>query len=183
MSIIQEATDAPPKAKDFHCVTFILGEDLFGIEINHIREIIEFEGITHVPMMPGFVRGIINLRGSVVPVIDLSIRFGRHETSIKPTTCVAILSLVGVEGGYTDIGILLDAVCEVLEIPEDQIDPSPTFGANIYGDFIQGIATLNGRFAILLDVRRALSSNELTALAQSMQMRMQAHATNPEPHA
>ncbi|POZ64050.1 chemotaxis protein CheW [Chromobacterium alticapitis] len=152
----------------FHCVTFILGQDLFGIQINFIREIIELDGITQVPMMPSFVRGIINLRGSVVPVIDLSIRFGRGLTELKPSTCVAILSLPGQDNGYHEVGILLDAVCEVLEIPESEIDPSPTFGANIRGDFIQGIATINERFAILLNVQQALSVSELSAMAETV---------------
>ncbi|VEB43187.1 Chemotaxis protein CheW [Chromobacterium violaceum] len=119
-------------------------------------------------MMPNFVRGIINLRGSVVPVIDLSIRFGRGPTELKPSTCVAILSLPGLEGGYNDVGILLDAVCEVLEIPDSDIDPSPTFGVSIRGDFIQGIATINERFAILLNVQQALSVTELSAMAESV---------------
>ncbi|MDF0606838.1 chemotaxis protein CheW [Neisseriaceae bacterium TC5R-5] len=152
----------------FHCVTFILGADLFGIQINFIREIIEFDGITEVPMMPNFVRGIINLRGSVVPVIDLSIRFGRGLTELKPSTCVAILSLPGLENGYSDVGILLDAVCEVLEIPEGDIDPSPSFGSSIRGDFIQGIATINQRFAILLNVQQALSVAELSSMAETV---------------
>lgn len=150
----------------FHCVTFILGGDLFGIEIRFIREIIEFEGITHVPMMPDFVRGIINLRGAVVPVIDLSVRFGRALTTVRPSTCVAILTLPHTDPRYGEIGVLLDAVCEVLEIPVDTIDPTPSFGANIRGDFIQGIATINGAFAILLDVQRALSVSELSAMAE-----------------
>ncbi|MBV1776454.1 chemotaxis protein CheW [Burkholderiaceae bacterium DAT-1] len=160
-------------AASFHCVTFILGDDLFGIAIGHIREIIEYDGVTPVPMMPSFVKGVINLRGSVVPVIDLSVRFGHGETGIKSTTCVAILSLPGAEGAITDIGILLDAVCEVLDIPESEIDSSPSFGASIRGDFIQGITTINGRFAILLDVKRALNISDLSQLAeQSCQERV-----------
>lgn len=158
----------PDSAKKRHCVTFILGEEVFAIEIHFIREIIEFEGLTTVPMMPTFVRGIINLRGSVVPVIDLSVRFGRGLTAIKPTTCIAILSIDGAVGAYNDMGILLDAVCEVLEIPETEIDPSPTFGAQIRGDFIEGIATIDNRFAILLDVQRALSVDELSALTEAV---------------
>jgi purine-binding chemotaxis protein CheW len=150
----------------FHCVTFILGGDLFGIEIRFIREIIEFEGITRVPMMPSFVRGIINLRGAVVPVIDLSVRFGREPTEVGLSTCVAILSLPGDDGRYSEVGVLLDAVCEVLEIPNKAIDPTPSFGANIQGDFIQGIATINTKFAILLDVHRAMSVADLSAMAE-----------------
>ncbi|XLM19477.1 chemotaxis protein CheW [Chromobacterium piscinae] len=167
MSERSDPAGAAPGGK-FHCVTFILGEDLFGIQINFIREIIELDGITQVPMMPSFVRGIINLRGSVVPVIDLSIRFGRGPTELKPSSCVAILSLPGLEGGYNDVGILLDAVCEVLEIPDSDIDPSPTFGVSIRGDFILGIATINERFAILLNVQQALSVTELSAMAESV---------------
>ena len=150
-----------------HCVTFILGGDLFAIEINFIREIIELESITRVPMMPMFVRGIINLRGTVVPVIDLSIRFGRSATEIKPSSCVAIVSLPHTNNRYTEVGFLLDAVCEVLEIPRDEIDPTPTFGVSIRGDFIEGIATINSRFAIILDIQKALSVADLSALADA----------------
>ena len=155
-------------AAKLHCVTFMLAGDLFAIEIGFMREIIELESISNVPMMPRFVRGIINVRGTVVPVIDLSVRFGLGLTEIKPSTCVAILSLGDNESGYSDIGILLDAVCEVLEIPETEIEPSPTFGVPIQGDFIRGIATINERFAILLDVQRALSVSDLTAIAETV---------------
>jgi purine-binding chemotaxis protein CheW len=155
-------------AGKFHCVTFILGGDLFAIEIGFIREIVEFEGITRVPMMPDFVRGIINLRGAVVPVIDLSVRFGRGDTAIKTSTCVAILSLPNADARFNEVGVLLDAVCEVLEIPNTDIDPTPTFGSNIRGDFIQGIATINDKFAILLDVCRALSVKELSVMAEAV---------------
>lgn len=154
----------------FHCVTFILGGDLFAIEIGYIREIIEFDGITRVPMMPDFVRGIINLRGSVVPVIDLSVRFGRGGTDIKPSTCVAILALPQEHARYHEVGVLLDAVCEVLEIPHADIEPTPTFGTSIRGDFIEGIATVGGKFAILLDVRKALSVSELSAMASAINL-------------
>lgn len=172
-------TSAPPGGGRFHCVTFTLGGDLYGIEINFIREIIEFEGITRVPMMPSFVRGIINLRGAVVPVIDLSVRFGRELTEIKPSTCVAILSLPHTDSHYTEVGLLLDSVCEVLEIPQDAIDPTPSFGANIQGDFIQGIATINSKFAILLDVQRAVSVQDLSAMVEAVHQRQFASDLEP----
>ncbi|MBM0490526.1 chemotaxis protein CheW [Aeromonas jandaei] len=151
----------------FHCVTFMLGGELYGVDIGCIREIIEFEGMTPVPMMPCFVRGIINLRGAVVPVIDLSIRFGRGQTPIQPTTCVAILSLPNSNGEEQEIGMLLDSVCEVLEIATDTIEPAPTFGAHIRGDFIQGVVTIAQQFAILLDMHKALSIAELSAMAEA----------------
>ncbi|MFU1552620.1 chemotaxis protein CheW [Aeromonas sp. A04] len=154
-------------ASHFHCVTFMLGGELYGVDIGCIREIIEFEGMTPVPMMPRFVRGIINLRGAVVPVIDLSIRFGRDQTPLLHTTCVAILSLPNSNGEEQEIGMLLDAVCEVLEIRTDTIEQAPTFGTHIRGDFIQGVVTIDQRFAILLDMHKALSITELSAMAEA----------------
>ncbi|PHV09606.1 chemotaxis protein CheW [Chitinimonas sp. BJB300] len=155
----------PQKAR--HCVTFELVDEVFAIEIHHIREIIEYEGVTTVPLMPAFLRGIINLRGSVVPVIDLSVRFGRPPTAIKPTTCIAILSLGNGQGtDYTDIGVMLDSVREVVEIPESDIDPAPSLGSRMRDDFINGITTVSGRFAIILDVTQVLLIEELGELAE-----------------
>ena len=160
-------TNAADSALMAHCVTFVLGKEMFAIDIHHIREIIEYEEITPVPMMPVFVRGIINLRGSVVPVIDLSIRFGRELTELKTTTCIAILSLDDNQE-FSTLGILLDGVREVVEIPFSDIEPAPTFGTGVRNDFIKGITTVDGRFAILLDVQKALSLEELTSLADDV---------------
>lgn len=150
-----------------HCVTFVLGDEMFAISIHHIREIIEYEEITTVPMMPVFVRGIINLRGAVVPVVDLSARFGRPLSEIKPGTCIAILSIEG-NDAFSLLGILLDGVREVVEIPLDAIEPAPSFGTRLRSEFIQGITTVAGRFVILLNVQKALSVNELSELADEV---------------
>jgi purine-binding chemotaxis protein CheW len=150
-----------------HCVTFVLGDEMFAIGIHHIREIIEYEEITTVPMMPVFVRGIINLRGAVVPVIDLSSRFGRPLSEIKPGTCIAILSIEG-DDEFSLLGILLDGVREVVEIPLHAIEPPPSFGTRLRSEFIQGITTVAGRFVILLDVQKALSVSELSELADEV---------------
>ena len=150
-----------------HCVTFVLGKEIFAIDIHHIREIIEYEEITPAPMMPVFVRGIINLRGSVVPVIDLSIRFGRELTQVKPTTCIAILCL-DENSEFSTLGILLDGVREVVEIPHAQIEPTPSFGTGLRNDFIKGITTVDSRFVVMLDVQQALSIDELTQLADEV---------------
>lgn len=150
-----------------HCVTFVLGDEMFAIDIHHIREIIEYEEITTVPMMPIFVRGIINLRGSVVPVIDLSVRFGRSLTEVKPTTCIAILSIEN-NDEFSLLGILLDGVREVVEIPASKIEPPPAFGTGLRGEFIRGITTVADRFAILLDVQKTLSVAELSSLADEV---------------
>ena len=161
--------NAPPENTDSiaHCVTFVLGDEMFAIDIHHIREIIEYEEITTVPMMPAFIRGIINLRGSVVPVIDLSIRFGRPLTEIKTGTCIAILSIEN-NDEFSLLGILLDGVREVVEIPLSEIEPPPAFGTRLRSEFIKGITTVQKRFAILLDVQKTLSVSELTHLADEV---------------
>ena len=163
-----------------HCVTFVLGKEIFAIDIHHIREIIEYEEITPVPMMPVFVRGIINLRGSVVPVIDLSIRFGRELTQVKPTTCIAILCL-DASSEFSTLGILLDGVREVVEIPHSQIEPAPSFGTGLRSDFIKGITTVDSRFVVMLDVQQAQSIEELTQLADEVgRAQISEHVTTQE---
>lgn len=171
-SVPSTAREEPTRFR--HCLTFLLGADMFAFEISQIREIIEFEGITSVPLMPDFLRGIINLRGSVVPVLDLSVRFGREPTQLTKSTCVAILSLDH-QSGKLDIGVLVDAVSEVIEIPENDIDEAPSLGARIRTDFIGGVATVAGRFAIILNIERVLSLEELSQLAESDFARLSAH--------
>jgi purine-binding chemotaxis protein CheW len=146
-------------------LTFMLGGEAFAIGILHIKEIIEYAGLTEVPMMPECIRGVINLRGAVVPVMDLSARFGKQPTAITKRTCIII---VEVEAGNErhDMGVVVDAVNAVLEIPASEIEPAPSFGARIRTDFIAGMGKVNGKFVILLDVNRVLSIDEIGALAQ-----------------
>jgi purine-binding chemotaxis protein CheW len=149
-------------------LTFQIGREMFAVGILHIREIIEYGSLTTVPMMPDFVRGVINLRGSVVPVIDLSARFGRGESEINRRSCVVILeveALSGSEESLQEIGVIVDAVSEVLEIPPKEIEPAPSFGARIRADFIAGMGKVQGQFVILLDVQQALNTREMAELA------------------
>ena len=145
-------------------LTFTLGGEMFAIEILNIKEIIEYGQLTTVPMMPEFVRGVINLRGRVVPVIDLSVRFGRHATEITKRTCNVIIE-VQAEGQTIDIGIVVDAVSEVLEIPAAEIEPPPSFGAKIRADFISGMGKVGGEFVIILGLNKVLSVEEMAVLA------------------
>lgn len=147
-------------------LTFMLGGETFALGILGIKEIIEFGQITTVPMMPEFIRGVINLRGSVVPVVDLSVRFGRKNTEVGRRTCIVILE-VATEHDHQDIGIMVDAVNEVLEIPPGNIEPPPTFGAKIRTDFIQGMGKVRGKFVIVLNVDQVLSLDDLDAMAQA----------------
>ena len=116
-------------------------------------------------MMPGFIRGVINLRGSVVPVVDLSVRFGRNKTEISRRTCIVIIEVEG-DGEKHDIGVMVDSVSEVLEIPRSEIEPPPAFGAKIRVDFIHGMGKVAGKFVIILDANKVLSVDELSMLGQ-----------------
>ncbi|KAI5912786.1 chemotaxis protein CheW [Thauera sp. 2A1] len=145
-------------------LTFSLGGEVFALGILNVKEIIEFGSITEIPMMPAFIRGVINLRGAVVPVIDLSARFGGRTSAVSRRTCIVIVEL-GSGEDRQDLGVIVDAVNEVLEIPRGDIEPPPSFGARIRADFIQGMGKVNGDFVIILNVERVLSTEEMTMLA------------------
>lgn len=146
-------------------LTFTLGEDLYAIAIQHIKEIIEFGGLTEIPLMPPFLRGVLNLRGSMVPVIDLRERFNHQRTEIGKRTCVVILEVeLENEHAMQPLGVLVDSVNEVLAIDPQRIEPRPSFGAKIRSDFIEGMINLDGHFVISLDIRQVLSMDELTQM-------------------
>lgn len=144
-------------------LTFTLGDEMFAIGILTIREIIEYGNLTEVPMTPPFIRGVINLRGAVVPVIDLAIRFGRQSRETTRRTCIVIIE-VETDKGRQEMGIVVDAVSEVLEIPPSEIEPAPEFGTKIRNDFIAGMGKVNGNFVVLLDVSRVLSMEEVAVV-------------------
>lgn len=145
-------------------LTFSLNGEMFAVGILNVKEIIEYHGLTRVPMMPAFIHGVINLRGAVVPVIDLSARFADHATRIGRRTCIVIMEVV--EGDVRhDIGIMVDMVSEVLEIPAADIEPPPSFGARIRSDFINGMGKIAGKFVILLNIAKVLSTEEISTLA------------------
>lgn len=145
-------------------LTFMLGGETFAIGILRIKEIIEYGQLTEVPRMPDFIRGVINLRGSVVSVIDLGARFGKQPASISRRTCVVIIEIEH-EGEQQVVGVMVDAVNEVLDIPPEQVEPAPNFGANIRADFIQGMGKVEGKFVIILNVNHVLSLDEMSTLA------------------
>jgi purine-binding chemotaxis protein CheW len=144
-------------------LTFTLGGEMFAVGILNVKEIIEYGNLTEIPMLPAFIRGVINLRGSVVPVIDLSARFGGKTTAVGRRTCVVIVE-VEEEDARHDIGIMVDAVSEVLEIPASEIEPPPTFGARIRADFIFGMGKVAGKFVIILNIDKVLSVEEIAQL-------------------
>jgi len=144
-------------------LTFMLGGEVFAIGILHIKEIIEYGQLTTVPMMPEFIRGVINLRGAVVPVVDLASRFGGKPSPITRRSCIVILELQ-VEEDTQVIGVVVDAVNEVLEIAGADIEPAPSFGTRIRTDFIQGMGKVKEKFVIILNVNNVLSADEMVIL-------------------
>ena len=148
-------------------LTFMLGEDQYAVGILHIKEIIEYGSLATVPMMPDCVRGVINLRGAVVPVMDLSARFGRSPSVIGKRSCIVIVEVDSGDGECKQVlGMLVDAVNAVVEIAAGDIEPAPSFGTRIRPDFIAGIGKANGKFVILLDIEHVLSTEEIVDLTR-----------------
>jgi purine-binding chemotaxis protein CheW len=157
-----------PAAAGSQYLTFSLGEEVFAMNIANVREIIQYGPMTTVPLMPDFVRGMINLRGSVVPVVDLHARFGRGPAHIGKRSCNVIFDAMRA-GERVELGLLVDAVSAVISIPDAQIEPPPNFGSSVRRDFITGMGKVGDRFVILLDPDRALDIDEMARLCDAEQ--------------
>jgi purine-binding chemotaxis protein CheW len=169
------STPAIAGGRSAQYLTFMLGGETFALGILNIKEIIEFGNLTEVPMMPPSIRGVINLRGRVVPVVDLAARFGRGMTGVARRTSIVIIEVSNTvnteEGEVTEtqnIGVMVDVVNEVVDIDAADIEPTPNFGARIRTEFISGMARRAGGFTIVLDVSRVLSVDEMSALGRAM---------------
>ena len=158
-------------------LTFTLGGEMFAVGILNVKEIIEYGNLTEIPMMPGFIRGVINLRGAVVPVIDLAARFGGKASEVQRRTCIVIVE-VAQDDARHDIGIMVDAVSEVLEIQAGDIEPPPSFGAKIRADFIAGMGKVAGKFVIILEIQKVLSVDEMTMVVSAGQNGTETAAAN-----
>jgi len=163
-------TEASPGAVEAAAqyLTFMLGEEVFAMDIRTVREIIQYGPTTTLPLMPSFVRGVINLRGAVVPVIDLNARFGRIAANVGKKTCIVIFDALRA-GERVELGLLVDAVSEVIDIAPDAIEPPPNFGAAVRRDFIRGMGKVDGRFVIILEPDRAFDVEEMAQLCESAQ--------------
>jgi purine-binding chemotaxis protein CheW len=167
MSKTAETVDDAERRHDQNqYLTFMLGRETFALGILSIKEILEYSPPTEIPMMPAFIRGVVNLRGAAVPVVDLCARFGRPSAAVTKKTCIVIVETrVGDESHV--IGVVVDAVNEVLEIPNSEIEPAPSFGASIRADFIAGMGKVRGKFVIILDADRVLCVEEMEMLTQT----------------
>ena len=160
--------DAPRVVASSQFLTFSLGDETFALDIRSVREIIQHGPLTAVPLMPAFVRGVINLRGAVVPVIDLQARFGRAPAVAGRKTCVVIFDALH-DGERIELGLMVDAVSEVVDIAADAIEPPPQFGGTVRRDFIHGIGRLGGRFVVILEPARAFDVDDMARLCEATQ--------------
>ncbi len=167
-----QAVDAAAAEASAQYLTFALGEEVFAMDIRTVREIIQHGAMTTVPLMPHFVRGVINLRGAVVPVIDLQARFGRPAAKVSKKTCIVIFDSVpsgGGSGERVELGLMVDAVSEVIEITSANIEPPPNFGTAVRRDFIRGMGKVANRFVIILEPDRAFDVGEMAELCGAAQ--------------
>ncbi len=146
-------------------LTFQLGEEVFAIDVANVREILEFNSVTRVPRSPEYMRGVINLRGSVVPVFDMRLKFGMSTTEKTINTCIVVVE-VSYEGEDIIIGALVDSVQEVFELEANQIEPAPKIGTHLRTEFIKGMGKRDERFIIILDIDKVFSAEEITSVQE-----------------
>jgi purine-binding chemotaxis protein CheW len=154
-------------------LTFRLEDEVFGLAIGKVREVLDFTNVTRVPQTPNYMRGVINLRGSVVPVMDMRLKFGLPKTEKTVNTCI-IIAEIAMDGETTVLGALADSVQEVLDIEPDQIEPPPKIGTKLRTEFIKGMGKHNEQFIILLDIDRVFSAEEIAAVAGTSQREAEA---------
>lgn len=146
-------------------LTFKLADEVFALDVAKVREILEITTITKVPQTPEFMRGVINLRGSVVPVIDMRLKFGMSVTEQTVNTCIIVVE-INLDGDAIVVGALADSVQEVVEMEPESIEAAPHIGARLNTDFIKGMGKYGSRFVMILDIDKLFSSDELADLSQ-----------------
>ncbi len=144
-------------------LTFKLDEEIYALDINQVREVLDFTEVTKVPKMPDFLRGVINLRGGVVPVVDLRLKFGMRMTERTVDTCIIIMEIT-LDQEATLLGAMADSVQEVLTLEPEQVEPAPKIGTRLKTEFIKGMGKKNEEFIIILDIDRVFSTEELSTV-------------------
>lgn len=155
---------APTAVEPAQFLTFQVATHEFGCGLGRVREIVQVAPISPVPSTPACIRGVMNVRGSVIPVVDLAVKFGHSQTRFDRFTCVIVLEM-DIEGEQTPIGILADKVTDVVELGRDEVEVPPPFGMGVRLEFLEGLGKVGQRFIPLLDMTRVLSSSELLAAA------------------
>jgi len=161
---------AAPEQRAGKYLTFHLGREEFAIRVVKVREIMGIQDITAVPQTPAYVKGVINLRGKVIPVVDLRLKFGLAEVEHTQRTCIVVVQVQG-EGGAVQTGVIVDEVSEVLNVSAAEIEDTPDFGDGVATPYLLGMAKVKGKVKILLDIDQVLSSQELHGLEAVLQER------------
>jgi purine-binding chemotaxis protein CheW len=166
MAEIAEEMDQAIKVmadKEGKYLTFSMADEEYGVEIQKIKEIIRMMSITTVPRAPKFIKGVINLRGKVIPVVDLRLKFGMDAIDYTERTCIIVVEIEG-NGATIQVGIVVDSVSEVVSVKGEDIEETPEFGTGLNTDYILGMAKMEGGVKILLDIDRVLSEKEVSSL-------------------
>jgi len=142
-------------------LTFFLGNETYGIDVTYIKEVIEYENVYGIPLVPGTIKGIMNLRGEVAPVVDLTHLFYHESAEISKLTCIVIIEK-SYENEIITIGVMIDAIKAVVNLTDDEIEDTPGFGSKISHDYISGVGKLDGDFIILLDINKVLDVDDLS---------------------
>lgn len=156
-------------AKSIQCLTFRLEDEIFAVEVSKVKSVLDLEKITKVPKTPDFMRGVINLRGSVVPIIDLRLKMGMSATDETRDTCVIVME-IKFDDQIIELGALADAVHEVIELQENQIEPPPSIGIKLDTQFLKGMGKQKDSFIIILDIDKVFSVGELSIIKGDMQI-------------
>jgi purine-binding chemotaxis protein CheW len=147
-------------------LTFMLAGEEYGVDILRVQEIKGWDSVTAIPNTPEYIRGVINLRGTIVPIIDLRRRFGLEAVEYGPMTVVVVLKVMDVTGEHSRVmGIVVDAVSDVYNVQEDALKPAPDFGGDVDVAFVKGLASVNESMVIMLDIDRLLNSDELAQIS------------------
>ncbi|MBT4088600.1 MAG: chemotaxis protein CheW [Deltaproteobacteria bacterium] len=149
-------------------LAFKLEDEVFAFDISRVREVLEFDAVTKVPQTPDMMQGVINLRGSVVPVVDLRIKFGMGEIE-KTVNTVIIIIEIDLDGDSTMIGVLVDSVKEVMDLDSEHIEPPPSIGSRLNTEFIDGMGKQENQFIIILNIEKIFSSDELNLVQSASQ--------------
>lgn len=154
-------------------LTYRLGEEIFAVDVSQVREILDFTSATKIPGTPDFISGIINVRGSVIPVVDMRLKFGLTKTEKSVDTCIVVME-IGMDEGKTVLGALVDSVQEVFELESAMIEPPPKMGLTLKTEFIRGIGKRNEQLIIILNIDRVFSESELLMLSANNESESQA---------
>jgi purine-binding chemotaxis protein CheW len=158
-----EAPNISGRARAGKYLTFQLGHEFYGVEVLQIREIIRLIDITPVPQMPDYIKGVVNLRGKIIPVVDLRLKFGLTEIQANERTCIVVVQLDSVSGVATRLGLVVDGVEEVVNIAASEIETTPNFGSSLDTDYFSGMAKIKGSLKTLLNINRVLQMDAAVA--------------------